>query len=254
MALATLLADRNAAQRLTTEVPARPDVRVARTREELEGAFKVLYRTYLHAELVEPNEHGMRVTPYHLLPTTTTFINEVGREIVATVSLCEDSSIGLPIESLFPDKIRELRQGGGRIAEVCSLADRRRDPERGLDAMISLTKMAIQLAMHRKVDYLLCVAHPRHGRFYKRATGMVAIGDVKACPYVCNRPAEPLLLDMNQLAENPPRLYSKYFDEKVPVEQFEVDPISIDEAFYFSRYLDDPSFRPEIIRSALQTA
>lgn len=239
MSLASILSANNSQNRIEGIPSAKPAVRVARSRAEREGAFKILYRAYLQADLAEPNSHGMRVTPYHLLPSTSVFISEHESQIVATVTLCQDGCMGLPIESLYPEKIAELRASGAKLAEVCCLADRRRDAERGLDAMVSLTKLVFHLAQQQDVDYLLCVAHPRHGRFYKRATGMVAFDEIRACPYVKNRPAEPLLLDLKQLAAHPPRLYGKYFEKDYADEALKHKPMTLDEVFHFSQFLDD---------------
>jgi hypothetical protein len=239
MSLASILSARNSQNRIEGTPSKASPVRIAQTRAEREGAFKILYRTYLQAGLAEPNAHGMRVTPYHLLPSTSVFITEHQSQIVATVTLCQDGCMGLPIESLYPEKVSELRASGAKLAEVCCLADRRRDAERGLDAMISLTKLVFHYAQREDVDYLLCVAHPRHGRFYKRATGMVAFDEIRACPYVKNRPAEPLLLDLKQLASDPPRLYSKYFEKDYAAEALDQSPMTLDEVFHFSQFLDD---------------
>ncbi len=247
MSLTSILSAERREKRIEGTTSSVPRTRAVRTRSEREGAFKVLYRTYVQADLAEPNPHGMRVTPYHLLPSTSMFVTEYQDQVVSTVTLCEDGSLGLPIESLYPEKVAELRATGAKIAEVCCLADRRRDAERGLDAMIELTRLVFHVAEQRGVDYLVCVAHPRHGRFYKRATGMVAFDEIRACPYVKGRPAEPLLLDLKKLTSNPPRLYSRYFETTPEEAALQPDAITLDEVLHFAQFLEDERQLPKIL-------
>ena len=53
---------------------ARSHYKLAENRCELAGAFRLTYRKYVTAGLIEPNLHRMRVTPFHLLPSTHVFI------------------------------------------------------------------------------------------------------------------------------------------------------------------------------------
>src|SRR5690606_3507969 len=46
---------------------------IAATRAERERAFRLIYDAYVRSGLGTPNAWQMRVTPYHLLPTTTIF-------------------------------------------------------------------------------------------------------------------------------------------------------------------------------------
>ncbi len=50
----------------------RLELKIADTQEELEACFALLHDAYVAAGFMKPDPSGMRVTPYHALPTTTT--------------------------------------------------------------------------------------------------------------------------------------------------------------------------------------
>ena len=84
-----------------------PDIRcrIARTREEREAAFRLVYSSYLRSGLGEMNSHEVRVTPYHLLPTTEVFIAEYRNEVIFTMSLVADGAMGVPMEHVYGEEI-----------------------------------------------------------------------------------------------------------------------------------------------------
>ena len=41
---------------------------------DVQGAFSLLYRSYLQRQLIKPNTIGLRYTHYNLLPETATFV------------------------------------------------------------------------------------------------------------------------------------------------------------------------------------
>ena len=79
--------------------------KIASLREARDAAFRLVYHSYLRADLTEPNRHETRVTPYHLLPTTEVFVGMCRGEIISTLSLIQDGELGLPIESVYAPEI-----------------------------------------------------------------------------------------------------------------------------------------------------
>jgi hypothetical protein len=75
---------------------------------------------------------------------------------------------------------------------------------------------------------------------------MVAFDEIRACPYVKGRPAEPLLLDLNELTSNPPRLYSRYFETMPEEAALQPDAITLDEVLHFAQFLEDEK-QPKIL-------
>src|SRR5688572_10201296 len=93
---------------LATDHVARPQrerwgCSIAQSRAEREAAFRLIYGAYLRSGLGIENAHGMRITPFQLLPTTTIFNARLttGPEagvVFSTVSLVGDGEFGLPLE------------------------------------------------------------------------------------------------------------------------------------------------------------
>ena len=95
-------------------------LKIAETREELEACFKLLHDAYVSSGFMKPAPSGMRATIYHALPTTTTLCAKFDGEVVGTLSLIRESVFGFPLQAIFD--LKEIRQRGGKIAEVSALA------------------------------------------------------------------------------------------------------------------------------------
>jgi GNAT superfamily N-acetyltransferase len=102
----------------------KPDTRltlkIAETREELEQCFALLHDAYVAAGFMKPAPSGLRATLYHALPTTTTLCAKFDGQVVGTLSLIRESVFGFPLQAIFD--LSEIRQRGGKIAEVSALA------------------------------------------------------------------------------------------------------------------------------------
>lgn len=109
--------------KIPKNVPKNLVFKIAETTEELEAAFKLLHDSYVEVGLMKPDVSGMRVTPYHALPSSTTLIGKMDDEVVATVTIVRDGPMGLPCDN-FVD-LDHLRRGGDRIAEISALAIKR---------------------------------------------------------------------------------------------------------------------------------
>ncbi len=102
----------------------RPDPRlslgIASSQAELEACFALLHDAYVSSGFMKPHPSGLRVTPYHALPTTTTLFARFDGEIVGTLSIIREGVFGFPLQSVFD--LGEVREKGGRIAEISALA------------------------------------------------------------------------------------------------------------------------------------
>jgi len=199
--------------------------RIAHTRDDYCGAFRLVYQAYLQAGLSRPNPFGMRITPFQLLPTTEVLVAVHRGEVIATLSLVRDGQLGLPMESTYPDEVASLRARGLYLAEVSCLADRRHvrqsDGQPGPACPAPATAMRLmslmaQCAQARGVNQLLIAVHPRHARFYRRFTAFEPIGGVRTYQAVCNRPAVALALDIDRAPIEHPELYRRFFGLPFP--------------------------------------
>lgn len=188
-------------------------IELASQGEELFAAFSLVYRTYLRTGLVHPNPFHMRVTPYHLLPSTDVIVAKAPERsnVVCTLSLVADGKLGLPIESAFAEEVAERRRRGVRLAEVTSLADQRDVDEAEPSPLLKVMGFMAQRAKRRGIDELLITVHPHHMKFYQRFIGFELLGEERPYGSVLDKPAVALSLDLNLLHVNHPRAYDRFF-------------------------------------------
>ncbi|MHC4399660.1 MAG: N-acyl amino acid synthase FeeM domain-containing protein [Planctomycetota bacterium] len=179
--------------------------------KEVKSALSVMYQAYLRCGLIEPNPFEMRVTPYHLLPSTEVLVGILRGETTCTVTLVRDGELGLPMESIFPDEVAWRREQGVPIAEASCLADRRRNLLRSFPLVSRLMSFIIQCAEYRGADELLIAVHPRHGKFYQRYLGFRQIAKERSYEAVQGNPAIAMSLDIPRLSIDYPTGYKRVF-------------------------------------------
>src|SRR5260370_16642948 len=96
------------------------------------------------------------------------------------MTLIADSPLGLPMEEIYTDELRRLRDARGNLAEVSALA---MDPEyqsSGVPILLRLIRMLVIYAAQTKRD--LCIAvNPHHAAFDQKALHFQDISALK--PY-----------------------------------------------------------------------
>jgi hypothetical protein len=180
---------------------------------EFEGAFRCLYQSYRRRGLAPAGPQGMRLTRYHLLPFTRVFIARIGRQVVGTLSLVEDSPLGVPMRSVFSDYIDEFARDNPRVAEATCLAIRDA-PLAGLEIVHHLMGLAAQSAKRHGIRRLLVAVHPRHATFYEREAGFRRFAPTLSYPNVGGWPAVPLQLDLATIHRENPSVYRRYSEMK----------------------------------------
>lgn len=182
--------------------------RLAATLEERLAALRLVHDAYVRAGLIEPNAHGVRATPYHLLPTTTIFVAECeGQRVISTMSLVGDGELGLPMETVYAPEIDQRRMAGKRLAEVSCLAA---DPAQvgcGMEVFIHLCRLMTVFAISEGYDELVIAVHPRHAKFYQRMLAFRIFGELREYPSVKDHPAVALYLDLHNMQRLPAKLY-----------------------------------------------
>jgi len=220
--------------------------KIASTRVERENAFRLVYQSYVRSGLADPNPHQMRVSPYHLLPTTQIFVAMLRDEVVFTASLVSDDAMGLPMESVYPEEVALRRQQGHRLAEVTCLADRRARFRGFVPVFLKIGQILIQYAQQQQLDQLLVAVHPRHAGFYQRLLRFESIGDEKDYPMVRNRPAVPLVLDLASVQEKHPDDYDAVYGKRIPDHQLRPIPMSSKQRDYFFSIVEASSAEAEL--------
>ncbi len=217
------------------------EYRVADSLDERASAFQLVYQSYLRAGLGGPNPHSLRVTPYHLLPTTEVFIAVLRGETIFTMSLVMDGKLGLPLECIYADEVGRRRRQGLLVGEVSCLADRRSHLRGFFPVFVRLSRLMVQYAQQRGLDELLVAVHPRHARFYRRFMQFKPIGEQRAYPTVQNHPAVALALNFGDVERHRPESFDMFFGQRLPDEALEPHPITETQIAFFGQMID-PAF------------
>ncbi len=139
--------------------------KVATTPSERVQACELLHDAYSKRGILEPTASKLRVTAHTLLPTTTLFVGVRAGRVLGTMSLVEDSALGLPLEEAFGAEVAAVRAGApGRLAEVGSLAVASSVRKRGVSLM--LHNLMYRWAERRGVGSLLIAVSPDAASFY----------------------------------------------------------------------------------------
>lgn len=144
----------------------RLELKIADSLPELEACFRILHDAYVGAGFMRPDPSGLRVTPYHALPTTTTLCAKIDGEVVGTVSIVREGVFGLPMQSAFD--VGPVRERGGQIAEISALAIHR--SRRGAPARVLLPLMKFVYEYctgHFDTRHLVIAVNPRHIGVYE---------------------------------------------------------------------------------------
>lgn len=183
-------------------------VQLAATPADWRQALALVSGNY-QARGYEPVGATYRLTPYHLLPDTTVLVARDGPQVVATFSLvCDNTLLGLPMESSYPEEIAQFRREGRRIVETTCLAERGLAARDLAPVLLGLFQAAWQVGLAQGGETNVINVTPRHARFYERALGYLPLGPRRVCPHVHDTVGVALYLDLDRLASRVPRIHA----------------------------------------------
>lgn len=128
-----------------------------------------------------------------------------GDKVVGTLSVRLDSERGLSADTVFPEEMKALREGGQRLCEFTRLAVEG-DTE-SKQVLARLFHLAYLYAYRlERYDLLTFEVHPRHAPFYKRMLGAKLVANERMNMLV-NAPAVLMCLPLRE-AERQIELYA----------------------------------------------
>ncbi|MBU4477799.1 MAG: hypothetical protein L6420_01960 [Elusimicrobia bacterium] len=208
--------------------------RVARTRDELEEAFSLVYKEYAGRGYIPKHyKSTLRLSLHNAVPSTVTFVALQDNRVIATVTLIPDSVLGLPMDSIFKEEVDVLRKGGLKVAEVSQLSlDGDLFPKNWF-SLFNFNKLAFVFKLFKLVlDYSfytaglneLCIAiNPSHQYLYKFIS-FKQMGGLKHYGSVNKAPAIAFKCDLTKAKEklkNRKGLYKMFFGGKTLSESLE---------------------------------
>lgn len=217
------------------DTPANIVYNIARTRAQREAAFRLIHAGYVEKGLMAPNEYGMRVTPWHLLPSTQVYVAQEQEEVIYTMSLVPGDWMDLPLEELYGEEVRQLRTSGASLAEVtCLTSSQKYDQATMFDVFVELVALMFQQARYLDIDGLVIAVHPRHAGFYARHLGFRRFGPERKYALVGDKPAVLCYHDFTALDNSGYPLFDRVYGRAVEEPKLKLRPMPPDDVDHFS--------------------
>ena len=150
------------------EVSAGVEVRLARTFADFDAAFRLVHDQYVRRGFVAAEPSGRRVGAHALLPSTKVLIATADGRAAGTMTVIEDSRLGLPMDMAFTRELDRLRARERRLAETSALALAPPCRRQSAAILIRLFRLAaLYLTTVARADDMCFIVHPRHQGFYR---------------------------------------------------------------------------------------
>ena len=205
--------------------------KIADRKDEYESACRLVHDKYVQKGYMTPTESGLRLSLQNALPETTTFIGKKKDTIISTLTIFQDSEMGLPMDAIYKQELDHLRQQGRKIVEVGALAVHPSICKQDQTVLMHGNKIMHSYSReYLGVDDLVVAINPRHQWFYEHILLFEQIGELKAYNYVKKAPAVAYRLDLNKAEikykatyQNKPlekNLYRFFYVDKSPCIQY----------------------------------
>jgi hypothetical protein len=187
-----------------------PDIvfKLAETIEEFEQAFSILYDNYVTEGYMQTNESKLRITAYHLLPTSMTLICKKGDEVIATCSIIKSSKFGMPTSEAID--LASYIPKGNQVAEIGSLAVKKSFQNKSGSILFPFIKyILVYCRDYLKLDYTVISHHPKWLIFYHLLFGFSRINPktISKYSFANGAPVDFQILNMKSC----PDLHCSYF-------------------------------------------
>lgn len=174
------------------------EAHIVRTQDELDEAFRLVYKEYVVKNYCPENASYMHYTFHSLLPASRTFVIKAEGKMIGTISLVPDSRAGLPLDSIFADELAKLRKPGRLLAEVSLLALQQDMFQKKTFSLTDFQKLTSSFRLFKILfDYarteggitdFVIGMHPKHKDLY-HYLNFTPIGPVRSYPGAEGKPA-----------------------------------------------------------------
>lgn len=205
-------------------------VEVARSTADYLAAFRLVHDSYVARGWIEPSPDGLWINSHQLLPQSTVFVLKRQGEVRGTVTLVEDSPLGLPIDETFGGETQSLRRADRHLGEIASLAVSPAERSSGL-VLLLVVSMWCYAEKRTAVTDLVVAVSEEIGDYYQALFNFSPYTRVKSyCGFgdTCHALDEDPVLGLRQ---NLATMRSYYQDWPCPVQgSFNMKTVADDSA------------------------
>lgn len=166
------------------------------TADDLRQAYRLVHDVYLEQGFITPDPCRMRLRIFETTPETATFVAKVDGNVVAVLSVVEDSpELGLPSDGAFKDELDTLRRAGKRLCEATNQVVA--EEYRKSAVPTELMRCAVALFLTEGYDEAIAAVSPSHTGFYD-LLGFRMVGSQRSYTQELDDPVIALSMDINQ--------------------------------------------------------
>jgi N-acyl-L-homoserine lactone synthetase len=143
-------------------------VQIVHDPDRLDSIYRLRHDAYVRKGYIAAKPSGMMSDEWDELVTTTHFVALQEDHVIGAVRLVLDSTSGLPMERVFPQEIRRLREHSRKLAEASTMVVG--NPHRDSDCRLwlRLSRALWERAEMLQTDDLCIAVTPNHLAFYER--------------------------------------------------------------------------------------
>src|SRR5690349_21354447 len=90
----------------------------AKSLDDVVAAWRVLHDAYVRVGFITANPFGIHTVPQAVGPHSLVMVGQIQGLTVSTITAIGDNPLGVPVESVYPDEIAQLRSQGRKVLEV----------------------------------------------------------------------------------------------------------------------------------------
>ncbi len=167
---------------------------MADSRLDRQRALELHREVYTRKGLLPEDTLKPLLLPQACVPGSAIFVAKEHGRIVGTISLYQDSAIGLPMDAVHGEEVDAMRRRLGCVAEVGSLAVLESRRGVGITAMLYLA--AFGWAVATAARCIVACVNPSSRRVYSKVLLFDVLGGCKQHPRFLRAPSIPIGLDL----------------------------------------------------------
>jgi len=210
------------------------EYRVARSKQELEASYSLVYKEYLERGYINESISKLHLSIYSALPQAVTFVVMLEKKMFCTATLITDSRLRLPMDELYHEELDQLRNQDKRLCEISMLAC---DPElfkNGVSVVLNSKKLFFIVYLLKVIfDYVMeylkydCICiniDPKHKLTYDYLL-FKDLGEVKVSACANAIPVQGKYLDLSTVEKecvdnNKEGLHKMFLQKNVGFDKF----------------------------------
>ena len=169
-------------------------IKFASTSDEFIEAMQLIHKVYVRKGLVTSDKKKPYFSPHLILPNNRLVIAIKKDRIIGTISLIEDSPIGVPMDNVHLVETTSFRQKNIKFAEIGSFAIAPEYQHHGITFLL-YKAIFLYVCSHRNIESILIAVHPRVAEVYKKLFKFEQIGMIQEYSTLNNAKSIPLRLN-----------------------------------------------------------